>query len=143
MLFFFNLISHAQQAPHYTQYVDNMQILNPAFVGYLSISLLSRKQWVGVEGAPETNTFSINGRVKDGFGFGATIINDQLGLFKSNNINVDVSYTIPTSQYGRVSFGLKGGITFFNNNNANGITPDNDVYPSTNGKFPSLGFGGL
>ena len=146
LLILLNLVSHAQQAPHYTQYIYNMQVLNPAFVGAkadLSISLLARKQWIGVEGAPETNTFSINGRLKDGFGFGATIINDQLGLFKSNNMNIDASYTIPTSQYGRLSFGLKGGMTFFNNNNANGITPDNDVYTSTKGAFPTIGFGGL
>ena len=146
LLILLNLVSHAQQAPHYTQYIYNMQILNPAFVGAkadLSISLLSRKQWIGVEGAPETSTFSINGRVKNGFGFGATLINDQLGLFKSTNMNIDASYTIPTSQYGRLSFGLKGGMTIFNNNNANGITTDNEVYPSTKGQFPNIGFGGL
>jgi len=145
-LIFFNLISHAQQAPHYTQYVYNMQVLNPAFVGAkadLSISLLSRKQWVGVEGAPETNTFSISGRAKNGLGFGATLINDQLGMFKSTAINIDASYTIPTSQYGRLSFGLKGGMTIFNSNNANQITPDNEVYPSVKGHFPNIGFGSL
>ena len=145
-LFLFFNSYYAQQAPHYSQYIYNMEVLNPAFVGSkadLSISLLSRQQWVGVEGAPETKTFSIGGRIKDGFGLGATLINDQLGLFKSTNMNIDASYTIPTSRYGRVSFGLKGGMTIFNNNTAIGITPDNDVYPSTRGRFPTVGFGGL
>ena len=60
----FNLVTYAQQTPHYTQYLYNMQVLNPAYVGSrsdLSISLLSRQQWVGVEGAPKTNTFSKTG----------------------------------------------------------------------------------
>jgi type IX secretion system PorP/SprF family membrane protein len=123
-----------------------MQVLNPAFVGSkadLSISLLSRQQWVGVEGAPETQTFSINARTKEGFGFGATVINDKLGLASSTNANLDVSYTLPTSRYGRLAFGLKGGITFFNNNLAGGVTPDNEMYASTNDKFINVGFGGL
>lgn len=145
-LLLLNSFSYSQQTPHYSQYVYNMEILNPAFVGAkadLSISLLSRQQWIGVEGAPETNTFSISERMKDGFSLGVTIINDQLGLFKSNNVNIDASYTIPTSQYGRVSFGLKGGMTIFNNTTDLAITPDNDVYPSIKGRYPTIGFGGL
>ncbi|WP_343328895.1 type IX secretion system membrane protein PorP/SprF [Polaribacter staleyi] len=146
LVILFNTITYAQQAPHYTQYMYNMQILNPAFVGSrsdLNISFLSRQQWVGYEGAPETQTFSINARSIDGFGFGATVINDKLGLTNSTNINIDASYTLPTSRYGRLSFGLKGGLTFFNNNLANAITPDNESYASTKGRFPNIGFGGL
>jgi type IX secretion system PorP/SprF family membrane protein len=123
-----------------------MQVINPAFVGSkadLSVSLLSRSQWIGIEGAPETKTFSINGRSVSGLGFGATVINDKLGLATSTNINIDASYTIPTSEYGRLSFGLKGGLTFFNNNLSEGVTADNEIYASTNGNFANIGFGGL
>ncbi|QXP66839.1 type IX secretion system membrane protein PorP/SprF [Polaribacter sp. AHE13PA] len=143
---FFSTFNYAQQTPHYTQYMYNMQVINPAFVGSradLSISLLSRQQWVGVEGAPETKTFSINGRTAAGLGFGATVINDKLGLANSTNINLDVSYTLPISRYERLSFGLKGGVTFFNNNYAGGVTPDNEIYASTDGSYPNIGFGGL
>jgi type IX secretion system PorP/SprF family membrane protein len=135
---------YTQQLPNYTQYLYNMQILNPAYVGSraeLSMSLLSRQQWVGIEGAPITRTFSINGRTKRGIGIGATIVNDKIGLSETTNINIDASYTIITSQYSRLSFGLKGGLTFFSNNLANGITPDNEVYASTSGNFPNVGFG--
>lgn len=135
---------NAQQLPNYTQYLYNMQILNPAYVGAraeLSMSVLSREQWVGVEGAPKTRTFSINGRTRRGLGIGATFVNDQIGLSKINNFNIDASYTLITSKYSRLSFGLKGGITFFDNNLANGITPDNNVNTSTTGNFPNVGFG--
>lgn len=140
----YSLISNAQQIPHYTQYLYNMQIVNPATVGArsdLNVSLLTRQQWAGIEGAPTTNTFSINGRTNRGFGIGATVINDKVGLSESTNINVDASYTIITSQYARLAFGLKGGFTFFNNNLSEGITPDNDSYNSINGNNPNIGFG--
>lgn len=139
-----SLMTQAQQTPHYTQYMYNMQVLNPGYVGAradLSLSLLNRNQWFGVEGAPKTTTFSINGRAFDGVGFGLTVINDKIGLAESTNVNLDASYTIVTSQYGRLSLGLKGGITFFDNNLSEGITPDNDVYASTNGSYPNIGVG--
>ena len=122
----------------------NMQIINPAYVGVksdLSISLLSRQQWVGLEGAPSTSTFSINGRTSRGLGIGTTIVHDRIGLSETTNLNLDGSYTIITSRYSRLSFGLKAGVTFFNNNLFNGITPDNDIYNSISGRFPNVGFG--
>lgn len=45
VLFFISLNTFSQQLPHYTQYLYNMQIVNPAFVGYraeLSMSVLAR-----------------------------------------------------------------------------------------------------
>ena len=142
--FFISINLYSQQLPNYTQYLYNMQILNPAYVGAraeLSMSLLSRQQWVGVPGAPVTRTFSINGRTQNGVGIGATVVNDKIGLSESTNFNVDASYTIVTSQYSRLSFGLKGGITTYSNNLANGITVDSEVYASTSGNFPNVGFG--
>ena len=133
-----------QQIPHYTQYLYNMQVINPAYVGVrsdLSLSALSREQWSGVIGAPTTRTFSVNARANLGLGLGATFVNDKIGLSEINTINFDGSYTLITSQYSRLSFGLKLGTTFFNNNLANGITPDNDVYASNTGNFFNVGFG--
>jgi type IX secretion system PorP/SprF family membrane protein len=54
----------AQQRPHYTQYVLNNYILNPALSGienYTDVKMSARKQWVGLEGAPQTFYFSIHG----------------------------------------------------------------------------------
>lgn len=142
---FFSCVQfYGQQVPHYTQYLYNMQIINPAYVGTraeLSMSLLSREQWVGIEGAPTTRTFSINGRLRRGLGIGTTFVNDNIGLSETNNVNIDVSCTLITSQYSRLSFGLKGGMTFFTNNLAAGLTPDNDIYETTSGNFPNVGFG--
>ena len=146
LVIFTSTFVYAQQVPHYTQYLYNMEVVNPAFVGVkadMSISLLSRQQWVGVDGAPETNTLSVSGRLNEGLGMGATVIHDKIGLAETTNLNIDASYTITTSRYGRLSFGLKGGYTFFNNNLSNGITSDGDVYPSINGGYVNFGFGGV
>ncbi len=51
------LHSTAQQRPHYTQYIINPYILNPALTGienYTDIKLSYRNQWVGFPGAPQT-----------------------------------------------------------------------------------------
>lgn len=47
----------AQQRPHYTQYVLNQYIINPAIAGienYTDLKLSARDQWVGLDGAPRT-----------------------------------------------------------------------------------------
>lgn len=53
----------AQQAPHYTQYVTNQYILNPALAGienYTDIKLSHRHQWVGLQDAPVTTYVTIH-----------------------------------------------------------------------------------
>ncbi len=150
MLFSLTLLqltsANAQQVPHYAQYMYNTQVLNPAFVGLrsdLNATLLSRGQWINVDGAPQTTTFSLNTRLNSGFGLGAVVISDQIGLLDNTNLNLNVSYTIPTSQNGRLALGLKGGLGFYNNDLASGVTVDNEVYASTSGQFFDLGFGML
>jgi type IX secretion system PorP/SprF family membrane protein len=51
------LIAPAQQRPHYTQYILNSYVLNPAVSGienYTDLKLSARDQWVGLNGAPQT-----------------------------------------------------------------------------------------
>lgn len=61
-----SLWTHGQQRPHYTQYVINPFILNPAIAGidnYTDLKLATRDQWVGLKGAPNTSYFSIHGPI--------------------------------------------------------------------------------
>ncbi|HEY0356749.1 MAG TPA: type IX secretion system membrane protein PorP/SprF [Flavisolibacter sp.] len=49
--------------PHYTQYVMNQYILNPAITGienYTDIKLSHRHQWTGIEDAPVTSYFTLH-----------------------------------------------------------------------------------
>ncbi len=140
----FGLVSNAQQIPHYTQYLYNLQILNPAYIGNrsdLSIGLNSRFQWIGVEGSPQTQTLSINSRIKSGIGLGATFIYDKIGFVQTTNVNIDASYTIQIFDKNRLSVGLKGGMTFFDDRRNEGFTPDRETYESVNGRYPNIGVG--
>ncbi len=107
--------SNAQQDPQYTQYMYNTQVVNPAYAGSreaLSFGLLLRTQWVSLEGAPRTGTFTVNtpfGSL-DNMGIGLAVVHDRLGPATESNINVDYSYTINTSDESELSFGLKAGL---------------------------------
>ena len=105
----------SQQDPQYTQYMYNMNVLNPAYAGskgITSIGVLGRTQWVGVEGAPRTVTLSGHSPMGKAVGLGMSIIHDEIGPVKEDNVFADFSYTIFTSDVGRLAFGLKAGVTF-------------------------------
>jgi len=56
--------SMAQQKPHYTQYILNQYIINPALTGienYTDVRISHRHQWTGIQDAPVTTYFSIHG----------------------------------------------------------------------------------
>ncbi len=104
---------NAQQDPQYTQYMYNTVAINPAYAGnrgVTSIVGLHRSQWVGLEGAPRTQSLSIHSPIGEGkVGLGLSIVNDGLGPADETYIGVDFSYTVNTSDEGKLSFGLKGG----------------------------------
>jgi len=139
-----SLSTNAQQTPHYTQYMYNMGIINPAYAGAsadISVGVLARQQWVGLEGTPETETFSFSARTFDSVGMGFSVVQDKLGLLEDTNFNIDLSYTMVTSQYSRLAFGIKGGFSNYTNNLSLGLTPDNDTYADLSGTYPNAGFG--
>ena len=66
---FCGLLATAQQRPHYTQYILNNYILNPALSGienYTDVKISTRDQWVGLNGAPKTTYFSIQAPIGKG-----------------------------------------------------------------------------
>ncbi len=102
----------SQQDPQYTQYMYNTININPAYAGsrgVLSVFGLYRTQWVGLDGAPDTGSFSINTPFNNSnVGMGVSFVNDRIGPAVENNISVDFSYTIPMNEEVKLSFGLKG-----------------------------------
>ncbi|WGD35100.1 type IX secretion system membrane protein PorP/SprF [Olleya sp. YS] len=104
----------AQQDAQYTQYMYNTMSVNPAYAGQrdgLSALLLYRTQWVGLDGAPDTGTFNIHSPLggENKVGLGLSVINDRIGPTQETYVDIDFSYTIHTSEEGRLSLGLKGG----------------------------------
>jgi type IX secretion system PorP/SprF family membrane protein len=110
--------SYAQQDAQFTQYMYNTININPAYAGsrdVMSIFALHRTQWVGLDGAPTTNTVSINTPVTgSNVGLGLSIINDKIGPSDENNIAIDFSYTIYTSDTYKLAFGLKASANLLN-----------------------------
>ena len=111
------IVGHAQQDAQYTQYMYNTINVNPAYAGSrgaLSLFALHRAQWVGLDGAPVTNSFSVNTPFNNSnLGLGVSIVNDEIGPSTSNSISADVSYTIPMSETLKLSFGVKGTANLF------------------------------
>jgi type IX secretion system PorP/SprF family membrane protein len=107
----------AQQDPHYTQYMYNMSVMNPAYAGSkenLSMGLLYRKQWVDIEGAPTTGTFFGHMPAGKNVGLGLSVINDKIGPVQENNVYGDFSYTLQLGGEHKLAFGLKAGLTLHN-----------------------------
>jgi type IX secretion system PorP/SprF family membrane protein len=115
---FTGVVSYAQQDAQFTQYMYNTINVNPAYAGSrgaLSIFALHRTQWVGLDGAPVTNAVSINTPINgSNLGLGVSLINDKIGPANENTFSADLSYTIPTSETFKLSFGVKGTANLFN-----------------------------
>ena len=102
----------AQQQPQYTQYMYNTAVLNSGYAanGLLEAALLHRSQWVGIDGAPETQSLSVQGRLREKIGLGLTVVNDNIGAANNLYANRTFSYTIPTGYTTKLSLGINAGI---------------------------------
>ena len=102
---------YAQQDAQYTQFLYNTQTYNPAFVGMTGnkvITALYRAQWIGVEGAPRTQSlyYSAPSRLK-GLSVGFGLLNDKVGPSSETFFDLDVSYTVALSTKTNLAFGIK------------------------------------
>jgi len=137
----------AQQDPQYTQYMYNMNVVNPAYAGSkdaLSLTALYRKQWSGFEGAPETITFSGHSPISDKIGLGLSAIKDELGPVSETNVYIDFSYTLQMSSTLNLALGLKAGATFHDVGLADlDLQDPNDPFFSENinNTYPNVGAG--
>jgi len=106
--------TEAQQDAQYTQYMYNTLSINPAYAGSretFSALLLYRSQWVGLNGAPDTQTLNLHSPIgaSKKVGLGLSVVNDNIGPTHETYFDAAFSYTINTSDIGKLSFGIKGG----------------------------------
>jgi type IX secretion system PorP/SprF family membrane protein len=137
----------AQQDPMFAHYQFNQLVLNPAYAGnsdYTSFVLTTRHQWIGLEGAPQTQTFSVHTPLKNMIGVGLSLGRDVAGPVSTFMCEANFSYKLKVSDKSNLSFGLMGG---FNNSSVKligleGIDP-NDVsfYNNINVYKPVFGAG--
>jgi len=107
----------AQQESMFTQYMFDPITLNPAYTGTtntLIVNALTRLQWVGLEGAPKTFSFSshmpISGRK---IGLGVTLLTDKVGPVNNTYFTANYAYRLRVNDRLTLSMGIKGGITSY------------------------------
>lgn len=138
----------AQQDPLFTQYRNNMLSVNPAYAGSrdaLTVALLHRSQWVGIDGAPTTQTFTVHGPlVNPNLGFGLSVVHDVIGPTRSTGVYGDLSGRVQVSSNGYLAGGIKLGVNFFQSNLTEVKTNNSgdDAYSQNTSRIlPNLGFG--
>ncbi|TAH22007.1 MAG: type IX secretion system membrane protein PorP/SprF [Cytophagales bacterium] len=104
----------AQQDAMFSQYMFNGLALNPAYAGsreVLSATALYRNQWVGIEGAPKTMTFSAHSPVRnEKIGLGIIFCTDKIGITNTNNVGLNYAYRIKFKNKGTLSMGLQASV---------------------------------
>ena len=140
--------SYAQQDPMYTQYMYNTMAINPAYAGSkdaLSILGLYRAQWVGLDGAPNTQTLSAHMPVGGhDMGLGITFLNDKIGATNQTQLFLNYSYPINLSWTSKLRFGLSFGMSVFQSHAAdlnNRVPTDQSIFNYTGKIFPNVGLG--
>lgn len=123
-------VAFAQQDPMYTQYMDNLQIINPGYVGSLEagrFTLVARNQWVSFSGAPSSRSFSFQTPVKEyKVGVGFSVLTDKIGPLSQTGFYFDYSYFLNLGFKYKLGLGLKGGFNFYRASltELNTVSPD-------------------
>ncbi|MCM4164082.1 MULTISPECIES: type IX secretion system membrane protein PorP/SprF [unclassified Arenibacter] len=151
LIFFFIFVGlYAQQDAQYTQYMYNTMSVNPAYAGsrgQLSAAALYRSQWVGLEGAPKTQTLNLHSPIRNSrLGYGISIINDNIGdgVVQETQLDAVLSYTVDVALDAKLSFGLKvgGNMLSLDFNGLNNFDSENIQGDNIDNKFsPNFGVG--
>jgi len=123
--------------------------VNPAYAGSreaTSFNLFQRKQWVGLEGAPQTTSVSLDQAILNKkAGWGIQLYDDKLGVEKADGINLMTATRIRVSENGILSGGLSLGLMNYRIdliNVTNRYTPSDPAFYSNFNKWtPSIGIG--
>lgn len=94
--------AQAQQDLQYTQFMFNKMAYNPAYAGSFespTLTAIYRKQWIGLEGSPETQVLSYNQRMLNNrVGIGGTLTRSVIGITRNITLDVPYAYRIPVKR---------------------------------------------
>lgn len=112
-------LANGQHEPIFSQYMFNMQAVNPAYAGIwdrTGFTALVRKQWIGVENAPLTQMLSLYSPVKNQYaGLGLNIVSDRFAKEERLGIFLDYAYELRISQKTSLRLGMKTGFMNYKN----------------------------
>lgn len=149
LMFLMVSITWAQQETAITQYWENMNLINPAYVGHsgqTTAALIIRDQWTGIPEAPESQMFSFGTALGKNVGLGLSIMRDKTFIEKETFLSIDFSYRVSLSAKTDLYLGLKAaGNTY--SVNTQGLETYNIVGDPSLESFsdftPNVGVGGL
>ena len=105
----------AQQKAMFTQYMFNGLMINPSYSSMdeaINVTALSRQQWVGFKGAPNTQTISIHSPIKQSrTSLGLILMRDQIGeVISENGVLGTAAHKVEISDDTYFALGLSAGI---------------------------------
>ena len=136
----FALFSNAQQLPHYSLYMLNDALVNPASLSTKTdnqITLMTRDQWSSFDGAPKTQSISYYHLNHAKYKRGINIINDVTGPISVINAILSASYILPVNGDNSFSLGASASLMQYSFDNSK-ITLEDDGVPD-----PALSEGGV
>lgn len=138
-------VANAQQHAMFSQYMYNGLAINPAYAGSqktVSMSALMRHQWVGMEGAPNTQSFSAHIPIeKKRIGVGLMVMHDNIAVSDQTGVYGSYAYKIPM-RLGQLALGIQGGFTFYKSTFSEiSLTDQTFQGVDINEFHPNFGFG--
>lgn len=110
--------AQSQQAIMFSQYFVNDVIYNPAVVGsksYNQITVQSRQQWLGFEGAPLSTNISYHGSLNNRSAMGGYLEHDMTFPSSQSNLQVNYAYHVPLNLEGtNLAFGIGANVMYYN-----------------------------
>ncbi len=142
ILLMVSLLLKAQQDPQFTQTMFTQLLINPGYAGSedkICAYALQRVQWTEFgDGAPSVTVFNVDAAIKNRFGLGLSLENDELGFDKDFKINLSIAYKQPIGN-GKLGIGVKWGVanSAIDLQGSEWITPTDD--PAIDNAIPENG----
>lgn len=111
------VLMHAQQLPHYSNYMLNNYAMNPAVGGtnpYFEGISNNRYQWIGITDAPRTYILTLNGPTKSlNVGLGGLLFTDIVGPTRRTGFYLSYAYHLKITENIKLSMGISAGALQF------------------------------
>lgn len=117
-----------QDAAVFSQFTLNPYQFNPSYAaqrGYTEANIFYRKQWLGIENAPEIGAFNIQTPVGRNVSLGLNVYSNKTILLNTTAALATFAYRVRLGYYHHLNFGLSGGVAM-NNFDLNAVDDTND-----------------
>lgn len=125
-----NWLAYGQQDPLYSQYLFNQNMINPAYTGVNDVfnaTAITRHQWIGIEGAPVTNTLNVSSSLLNNkLGAGLILVSDKYGVNRNTEVQAQFAYRIDLLNGKSISFGMQTGYINYKYDYSNLLTEQDD-----------------